>query len=72
MLPPPSCASPGMMGPETRHSGSGTGTRAALWDSKTLAQVKDQTDGLSTFCPGCLNPGLAWHHGPPVPPQPFL
>lgn len=66
MLPLPGCASPGMMGPETWHSGSSAGIRAVLWDSKTLAWVKDQTDGLSTLCPGCPSPAPAWHHVLPV------
>lgn len=62
MLPLPSCASPGMLGPESRHSGSSAGIR----DSKTLAWVKDQTGGLSTLCPGCPSLAPAW----PRPPGP--
>lgn len=56
MLPLPSCASPGMMGPDTRRSGSSTGARAALWDSKTLAPVKEQTEASAPCARAVLVP----------------
>lgn len=56
MLPLPSCASPGMMGPDTRRSASSTGARAALWDSKTLARVKDPTEASAPCARAVLAP----------------